>query len=246
MYCSPWPRGCTWELAVLKDSEAKQSCYLLRSAPPGSFSPVLLPGPSPRPHDRPGGGPRPAAHAAAARAFLQPGPCGRPSRPGAFAKVLPLLGTFYHSGLSPSGTPDALHHPRCAESLPGPHRVCARSVRVAAANRASASIWGMREVLRLLPPPGVPRAQGFRGTSTVVASCRLEGSRDGAYLPRADAASPGRAWVARGRTHLSTSGSAMPRRNARRGMSPDSMAHPRTGAHTASATKPARRRRASQ
>lgn len=45
MYCSPWPRGCTWELAVLKDSEAKQSCYLLRSAPLGSFSPVLLPGP---------------------------------------------------------------------------------------------------------------------------------------------------------------------------------------------------------
>lgn len=79
---------------------------------------VLLPGPSPRPPDRPGGGPRPAAHAAAARAFLQPGPCGRPSRPGAFAKVLPLLGTFYHSGLSPSGTPGALHHPRCAESLP--------------------------------------------------------------------------------------------------------------------------------
>lgn len=45
MYCSPWPRGCTWELAVLKDSEAKQSCYLLRSAPLGSFSPVLLPSP---------------------------------------------------------------------------------------------------------------------------------------------------------------------------------------------------------
>lgn len=43
---------------------------------------VLLPGPSPRPPDRPGGGPRLVAHAAAARAFLQPGQCGRPSVPG--------------------------------------------------------------------------------------------------------------------------------------------------------------------
>lgn len=74
------------------------------------------------------------------------------------------------------------------------------------------------------------------------------GGRGPQWLPDTSSrAAAGLSPAGKGRTHLSTSGSEMPRRRARWGSRPDSMAPTtRTRAHGSEETKPARGRRARQ